>query len=385
MPRPLQRPNLLIIAMLILAAPSMAIFRNVASQGEISVTGYNRDQVLARMGAHHADTARTERPNLGAQSEPRLVLLQNVSGAADETIPLGAQISGGPVGLALEIHGLSARMTVTPGRRLGAGGWRIPATDLRDAAIHPPPGFSGAVDLAVELRLADDTIVDRGSVHRTWLRKSTASIVDSIAGMTVADKADSKSTTTPPPGNDQNANHSATASQIDREQIERLIGRSQLLLSRGDIAEARILLKRAAEARDARAARALGSTYDPDVLRRMGVVGVAPDVSVAREWYQKASEYGSREARQRLNVLTAATVDGGERVAVGLAEDRHDAEPETTAKDRVPQLPKPKRRVGGASINVETPPNDSPGVFVGGAHVGTDPDPNIRAQLLRAG
>jgi len=199
--------------------------------------------------------------------------------------------------------------------------------------------------------------------------------------MTDADKADSEILTAPARGNDQ----SAAVSQIDREQIERLIGRSQLLFSRGDIAEARILLKRAAEARDARAARALGSTYDPDVLRRMGVVGVAPDVSLAREWYQKASEYGSREARQRLNVLAAATADGGERVAVDLVEDLQNAEPQTTAKDRVPQAPKPKRRVGGPSVHVETPPNDSPGVFVGGAHVGTDPDPNIRAQLLRAG
>jgi hypothetical protein len=216
-------------------------------------------------------------------------------------------------------------------------------------------------------------------VHRTWQGKSTASTVGSIGGI-VADKADSEILTTPARGNDQ----SAAVSQIDREQIERLIGRSQLLFSRGDIAEARILLKRAAEARDARAARALGSTYDPDVLRRMGVIGVAPDVSLAREWYQKASEYGSREARQRLNVL-AATVDGGERVAVDPAEGLQNAEPETTAKGRVPQVSKPKRRVGGSSIHVETSPNDSLGVLVGGAHVGKDPDPNIRAQLLRAG
>ena len=43
--------------------------------------------------------------------------------------------------------------------------------------------------------------------------------------MTDADKADSEILTTPARGNDQ----SAAVSQIDREQIERLIGRSQLL------------------------------------------------------------------------------------------------------------------------------------------------------------
>ena len=38
-------------------------------------------------------------------------------------------------------------------------------------------------------------------------------------------------------------------------------------------------------------------------LRALGVQGVEPDVTEARSWYEKAKEYGSAEAAQRLQVL----------------------------------------------------------------------------------
>jgi TPR repeat protein len=44
--------------------------------------------------------------------------------------------------------------------------------------------------------------------------------------------------------------------------------------------------------------------------------GVAADLSLARDWYRKASEFGSREALDRLNVLTSAKVDGGGTVGL---------------------------------------------------------------------
>jgi TPR repeat protein len=63
------------------------------------------------------------------------------------------------------------------------------------------------------------------------------------------------------------------------------------------------MFKRAAEAGDGRSALALGASYDPDVLRKLGVIGVAGDIALAREWYAKASSYGSREAAQRIELL----------------------------------------------------------------------------------
>ena len=50
---------------------------------------------------------------------------------------------------------------------------------------------------------------------------------------------------------------------LDRDEIANLIKRGQELATQGDIAGARLLLRRAAEAGDAQAMQALGATYDP--------------------------------------------------------------------------------------------------------------------------
>ncbi len=75
-------------------------------------------------------------------------------------------------------------------------------------------------------------------------------------------------------------------------------------IAAGDLVTARMVLQRAAEAGDATAAIALGATYDPGVLARLGVVGMgAADVEKARSWYKKAESFGSSEATRRLQVL----------------------------------------------------------------------------------
>jgi hypothetical protein len=90
---------------------------------------------------------------------------------------------------------------------------------------------------------------------------------------------------------------------LDREEIAALYKRGEQLITQGDVAAARLMFTRAAVAGDARSALALGASYDPDVLRKLGVIGVAGDPAMAREWYAKASSYGSREAAQRIELM----------------------------------------------------------------------------------
>jgi hypothetical protein len=90
---------------------------------------------------------------------------------------------------------------------------------------------------------------------------------------------------------------------LDRDEVINLLKRGQFALQNGDIAAARLLLRRAAEAGDAPAAMALAATFDPRVLRQLGVLGSNADVEKARSWYQKAAEMGSTEANQRLQLL----------------------------------------------------------------------------------
>ena len=90
---------------------------------------------------------------------------------------------------------------------------------------------------------------------------------------------------------------------LDRAEVERLIKRGEDYLAQGDIAAARLIIGRAAEAQDPRAAFSLAATYDPTVLKQLRVVGFKPDVAQARAWYEKAAGYGSAEASQRLAAL----------------------------------------------------------------------------------
>ncbi len=105
-----------------------------------------------------------------------------------------------------------------------------------------------------------------------------------------------------PPESGASPSVSATLA-LDSDEIATLIKRGQDSLQYGDVASARLLLRRAAEAGNANAALALGMTYDPTVIKRLGVIGIAPDTARARKWYQKATDLGSGAASERLTRL----------------------------------------------------------------------------------
>ena len=83
--------------------------------------------------------------------------------------------------------------------------------------------------------------------------------------------------------------------------------RAQEFLKTGDIAAARLLLRRAANANSAAAALALGATFDESMLAQLGVLGLRADADQARAWYRKAVELGSTEASRRLEALESGS------------------------------------------------------------------------------
>ena len=101
------------------------------------------------------------------------------------------------------------------------------------------------------------------------------------------------------------ANEPSSASTVepDMKEVAALIQRARTLAEAGDIAAARLVLQRAAEAHSAQAALALGGMYDPIVLKQLNIHGVVADINQARSWYEKAREYGSEEAPRRLQAL----------------------------------------------------------------------------------
>jgi hypothetical protein len=109
----------------------------------------------------------------------------------------------------------------------------------------------------------------------------------------------------PPPSSDA-AVTQIVSLPLDSDEIAMLLKRGKDVFSTGDLASARLLLRRAVEAGSAEAALALGATFDPLVIRRLGAIGAAPDAAQARQWYQKAVALGSTTASQPLAQLEAS-------------------------------------------------------------------------------
>ncbi len=206
-----------------------------------------------------------------APALPRLTV-QESRGASGEPAPLGVALQGRIDGAVVMVTGLLSGMTLSMGGAVGADAWQVPATDLASTWILPPKDFAGAADLVAELRLADDTIADRRPIHLEWTAAASAA---------------------------------PAQRQLDREEIANLVKRGEDFIATGDLAAARLVLQRAAEADDAQAALALAATYDPFVLRELNVYGFSGDVATARAWYEKAKEFGSAEAPRRLEILAS--------------------------------------------------------------------------------
>jgi hypothetical protein len=85
----------------------------------------------------------------------------------------------------------------------------------------------------------------------------------------------------------------------------RLCAEGLVAFAKGDIATARAFFVSAAEAGDARALVALGDTFDPTTLTRLGVVGLRGDGAKSRDYYARALAAGATGARERLAALAA--------------------------------------------------------------------------------
>jgi hypothetical protein len=90
--------------------------------------------------------------------------------------------------------------------------------------------------------------------------------------------------------------------RVDTDEVAGILKRAKTLLAMGDIFAARLLLERAADV-EAEAALMLGTTYDPAVVGNQDMRSITPDPAMARQWYQRAAELGSTDARRRLSQL----------------------------------------------------------------------------------
>jgi hypothetical protein len=223
-----------------------------------------------------------------ADGTSQLVIATPAPAAVDDLIPLGISLANAANGDAIVLSGLPDGSNITGGRPVGSNGWHLYAYEIDGVAIRPAPGFVGDADITVELQHRQQ-VVDRRPLHLEWTGAPGAMAVPSVM---------------PPQG--AAPMDGATVRRLPADEVTALLRRGQDLVASGDLAAARLLLQRAAEASDARAALALAATYDPVVLEQMRTQGIAADPSLARSWYERAKQFGSAEATRRLEVLAAS-------------------------------------------------------------------------------
>jgi hypothetical protein len=251
---------------------------------------------------------------------------QDGSALVNDALPLGIHVGAPPPAAFVAINGLPAGARLTSGRRV-ANEWRVPATEISGVSVIPSDGFIGQVQVTAELRDGDGAALVAGSTRLSWTAprapavpaappQAAVSLVTQPPAAAppaprVSAVSPAASPVAPPPvavAPPVAAQAAALAPQadvvrnLDVREIQALVKRGQDLLASGDVLSARLLLQRGAEARDARAALLLGTTYDPASLKQLGAGGLA-DVAQARGWYQKAREWGEPGAQRQLEAL----------------------------------------------------------------------------------
>jgi hypothetical protein len=254
---------------------------------------------------------------------PTLIVHDN-NGYINEPLELGVSVDAPVPGMTVMIKWMPATARLTAGRRASDNEWRVPAQTISDAAIIPPTDFVGEMNLSAELRGVDGAALVTTFFRLTWTSAQPGSAAVAAASTAAAPPVppappappapvaaapqQPQAIASPPPAAPAVATPQAPAEpvrELSPNVIAALVRRAQEFLASGDLQGARLLLIRAADAHDARAALLLAKTFDPTASRQFSAADAGPDVDQARNWYQRAREWGSPEAQRQLDALAS--------------------------------------------------------------------------------
>jgi hypothetical protein len=233
---------------------------------------------------------------------PARLIVEGGRASANDPLPLGVSLKDPSGGETVFLSGLENGTRLSAGTPFGSKGWRISARELGSVLAYAPVDYIGAMHAAINLHAANNAVVDTRVVRLEWVAKKKKNEQASVQAAVQQPPAQQ-----PAPATAKQAARAPAPPPMDPEEINRLIRRGQQLLQAGDIAPARLMLQRAAMGGSGQAALLLGGTYDPEVLRDLGVLGFASNPAQAREWYQKAAGMGVTEASRRMERLAQAT------------------------------------------------------------------------------
>ncbi len=263
------------------SAPVVAVY-----EAPENTLPWNRDQSATpqdgqdKPGALSVKSEEDQTQNQPLPVNPNEVALVHPEQAAlanDEAVKLPMTVSGSAEeldGHYLIISGLKRGSRMSSGVELMFDTWRIDVAKLDDLQLVVPAGFARRMHLDIELRRADGTVRE----------KSSLVIAMPGAAAQIAKDTDDDG------GLDPN--------------VRRDVDQGEVQIDNGNLQGARILFKRAAANRSARAAMLLGGSYDPSLIAAYKTaIPPKADIAEARRWYQRAIELGGSRANQAIKQL----------------------------------------------------------------------------------
>jgi hypothetical protein len=241
---------------------------------------------------------------------PTLVVNES-AGDMSAPLALGLEVKNYTPGTVVALSGFPAGTSISKGAGEAGGRWRVSVGDLAGAKVTPPGGYSGVMTITAELRTGNDLPIVRSPVRLTWNARpapapapapplaSTPTPAPAPAPVASPASGQAAPKTTMPP-----------ARQLDPKEAAALLRRAEELKAAGDIAAARLLLQRVAEANNVQAAFELAETYDPVAMKKFGASSVAADPALAQYWYQRARDGKLPGTAQEPEAIASRTTAG---------------------------------------------------------------------------
>jgi hypothetical protein len=217
---------------------------------------------------------------------------------------------GVPRNAFLRVRGLPPQATFSDGHAVSSGTWALPIIGLANLKVTLPLAAPGRSELLITLLSTDGTVLVETktvlAVTASALGQGSPTDIPTPPVARLPGTASLGAQTLPveiPRVPLQRLEPTPTAPGMKPEERERalkLLGRGDAEFASGDVAAARLLYQRAADAGLGEAALALGSTFDPAELAARGVKGLQADPPTARKWYERARSLGIAAAEVRL-------------------------------------------------------------------------------------
>ena len=269
-----------------------------------------------------------------AQSQPdkpNIVIASTILALPGAATPINVYLDNARALLAnsfVQVQGLPAGTRFSVGYRVSANRWAIPIGSLANLTMTAQNGTFADVKLLVAVVDLRGVIQAKNTTRLIVApRRQALQILQRqpktpmYAGAPMATTALMNRTERAGKRREQLPNRSVAALPRNQKSVplvrqpsaaprakqwaraKKLIERGNQLMQNGDVSGARLYYESAADKGVWQAALALAQTYDPYELNRWPIIGLQPDLPLARQWYKKARALGANGVNERLQRL----------------------------------------------------------------------------------